>query len=253
MSPGGAAPGAKGHYSYTHYADPAVAEAFETLRFGGPIGRHLLETQERLLVGALSPLTGRTVLDVGTGAGRAAIALARAGATKVAGIDASAEMLAVARSRAADAGARVAFLPGDAHALPFGDRTFDAAVSLRVIMHTPDWARCLGELCRVSRWRVVVDFPALGSLAALESAFRRVAHASGRRTEAYRVLAEQSVVRELRTHGFRVVSVDRQFVLPIALHKAIGSLRFTRSAERALAAVGLLRLLGSPVTMVAER
>ena len=55
------------------------------------------------------------------------------------------------------------------------------------------------------------------------------------------------------SHGFRIVTRHRQFVLPIALHKKIGSLGTTLGVERALASVGLLRLLGSPVTLVAER
>jgi hypothetical protein len=141
----------------------------------------------------------------------------------------------------------------DAHQLPIGDRAVDAAVSLRVLMHAIDWRRCLAELCRVSRWRVVVDFPALGSAAALESATRHVLTALGRKTEAYRVMAERQVAREFLRHGFRVVGVSRQFVLPIALHKTVGRLAVTRGLERTLAAAGLLRLLGSPVTMVAER
>ena len=40
------------------------------------------------------------------------------------------------------------------------DRSFDLAVSLRVLMHTPDWRQCVAELCRVARRRVIVDFPA---------------------------------------------------------------------------------------------
>ncbi len=192
------------------------------------------------------------MLDVGTGTGRAAITLARAGASVI-GIDASAQMLSVARSRAEAASVTLEFIPGDAHSLPFPDGSFDAAVSLRVIMHAPDWERCVGELCRVSRWRVVVDFPALRSAAALESGARRLALALGGRTEAYRVLAEARVRKALQRYGFRVVSVHRQFVLPIAFHKAVGSIGFTRGLEGALAAAGLLRLLGSPVTLVAER
>jgi hypothetical protein len=50
-----------------------------------------------------------------------------------------------------------------------------------------------------------------------------------------------------------VASAHRHFVLPIALHRAIGSPAVTRAAERALAAAGLRRLIGSPVTLVAER
>jgi ubiquinone/menaquinone biosynthesis C-methylase UbiE len=249
------------HYSYTHYASKEVAAGFDQLRFSGPIGEYLLETQESLLVEAFKPLatsdaegalTGAHVLDVGTGTGRAAIGLARAGATVV-GVDASSEMLEVARERAAAAGVPVTFDVGDAHALPFPEKHFDGAVSLRVLMHTPDWSRCVGELCRVARRRVMVDFPSLSSLAAIESGARHLRRAAGRPVEAYRVMSERSVVGAFETHGFRVVRVHRQFVLPIALHKKIGSIAFTRGSERALAAVGLLWLAGSPVTMVAER
>jgi ubiquinone/menaquinone biosynthesis C-methylase UbiE len=240
------------HYSYRHYADPKVAEGFDDLRFGGPIGRLLLESQESVLLEALAPVKGRRVIDVGTGTGRAAIGLAQAGASVV-GVDASAEMLQVAAARATAAGVSVQFERGDAHALPAGDRTFDAAVSLRVLMHTVDWKTCVAELCRVSRWRVVVDFPALASFAALESGTRHVARALGRRVEAYRVMAERDVEDAFASCGLKVVMIRRQFVLPIALHKAVGNAAVTEAVEGGLRRVGLLRLLGSPVTMVAER
>jgi ubiquinone/menaquinone biosynthesis C-methylase UbiE len=147
------------HYSYSVYADAAMAERFDALRFSGPIGRLIADTQEQVIASFLSPLTARTVLDVGTGTGRAAIALARRGAA-VTGVDASAEMLAVAARRAHDAGVNVTFTPGDAHRLAYPDASFDAVVCLRVLMHTPDWRRSLAELCRVARGRVVFDYPA---------------------------------------------------------------------------------------------
>ncbi len=249
------------HYSYTHYASKDVAEGFDTLRFSGPIGRYLLAEQETLLMDAFSPLAtgagdqplaGCSVLDVGTGTGRAAIGLARAGAA-VTGVDASSEMLDVARERAAAAGVSATFDVGDAHALPFPAAHFDGAVSLRVLMHTPDWSRCVGELCRVARRRVVVDFPSISSVAAVESGVRHVRRAVGHKVESYRVMSERSVIAAFEAHGFRVAYIHRQFVLPIAFHKAVGSLGFTRGLERVLSAVGLLRLAGSPVTMVAER
>jgi ubiquinone/menaquinone biosynthesis C-methylase UbiE len=240
------------HYSYRHYASRDVAERFDALRFGGPIGAYLADSQARILKDALGPLEGRRVLDVGTGTGRAAISLAQGGA-EVVGVDASPEMLEVARARASAAFVRAVFAPGDAHALDWPDRSFDAAVCLRVIMHTPDWRRVVAELCRVSRWRVVIDFPALGSVACLESVVRRLAATVGAGTEPYRVLAERRVANCIADAGFRVVSVSRQFVLPIAFHKTVDSLPFTLASERSLAAIGLGRLLGSPVTMVAER
>lgn len=240
------------HYSYSMYADPAMAERFEGMRFSGPIGRLLAGTQEQVIANFLDPVRGRTILDVGTGTGRAAIALAHRGAV-VTGIDASAEMLAVAQRRAEEAGVTVVFAREDAHRLPFPDRAFGATVCLRVLMHTPDWKRSLSELCRVAQDRVVFDYPALASAALLQSLARRIAHAAGARVEAYRVFTDASVRDVLVRNGFRVAGVHRQFVLPIAIHKRMNSESATRQIEGALAKVGLNGLLGSPVTVVAER
>jgi 2-polyprenyl-3-methyl-5-hydroxy-6-metoxy-1,4-benzoquinol methylase len=240
------------HYSYRVYADPAMAESFDGLRFSGPIGQLIARTQEQVIAGFLDPVEGRTVLDVGTGTGRAAIALARRGA-RVTGVDASAEMLAVADRRARDAGVGVTFRPGDAHGLAFDDRSFDAVICLRVLMHTPDWRRSVAELCRVARDRVVFDYPALLSAAALHAATRRVAHALGAGVEAYRVFRSSAVVAALEANGFRLTGEHRQFVLPIAFHKRLNSETATGRIERALSRAGLTRAFGSPVTVVAQR
>ena len=80
----------------------------------------------------------------------------------VTGVDASAEMLAVAQRNADAAKVRVTFAQDDAHRLNFADASFDAVICLRVLMHTPDWKQSLGELCRVARTRVVFDYPAHG-------------------------------------------------------------------------------------------
>jgi SAM-dependent methyltransferase len=240
------------HYSYSVYADPAMAESFDTRRFGGPIGRLIAESQEQVIAAFLEPLSGARIIDVGTGTGRAAIALARKGAV-VTGVDASEEMLAVARRRAVEANAPVTFDRGDAHRLPYADGSFDAVVCLRVLMHTPGWRESLRELCRVARERVVFDYPALVSAAALQAAARQAAQAAGVRVEAYRVFTDRSVRTVLEGCGFRVRDCHRQFVLPIALHKRLGSLAATERIEGTLARLGLRRLVGSPVTLVAER
>jgi ubiquinone/menaquinone biosynthesis C-methylase UbiE len=240
------------HYSYAMYADPAMAERFDAMRFGGPIGRLIAVTQEAVIASFLEPVAGRTVLDVGTGTGRAAIALALRGGV-ITGVDASAEMLEVARRRAGEAKVRVTFAQEDAHRLPFADSSFDAVICLRVLMHTPDWRRSLAELCRVSRHRVVFDYPALASAALLQSVVRRLAHAAGARVEAYRVFTDGAVRSALRANGFSIAGRHRQFVLPIALHKRMNSEAATRRIEGVMTRAGLNGLFGSPVTLVAER
>jgi ubiquinone/menaquinone biosynthesis C-methylase UbiE len=240
------------HYSYSAYADPAMASGFDAKRFGGPIGRLVFEDQERAVAEFLGDVSGRRILDMATGTGRAALALAKRGAI-VTGVDASREMLSVARTRAADLGVSVDFAEGDAHALAYPDRSFDDVVCLRMLLHVPDWRTALSELCRVSRHRLVLDYPVVGSIASVQVAWRRVAYTMGSNVEPYRVFRTSDVARELDRHGFRITSTHKQFVLPIALHKAVGSAAFTRGFERVLAGAGLLRLAGSPVTLAAER
>ena len=245
-------PSMRDHYSYSVYADPATARTFDDKRFGGPIGDLVAGAQAEILRNAVNPIPGRRILDVGTGTGRAALLLAREGA-RVTAVDASEEMLTVARTRAAEQGIEIAFARGDAHDLDFPDRAFDVVVSLRVLMHTPKWRICLAELCRVADRLVVLDYPSARSLAAVQSMGRRILYAAGMRTEPYRVFADREIANALAAAGFQVRSVHKQFVLPVALHKTIGSRQFTLKSEAFLERAGLLPRIGSPVTIVAER
>ena len=68
---------------------------------------------------------------------------------KVTGIDLSPEMLDIARKRAADLGHDVDLREGDAHALPFGDETFDSVVCTYSLCNIPDVDRAVGEMKRV--------------------------------------------------------------------------------------------------------
>jgi 2-polyprenyl-3-methyl-5-hydroxy-6-metoxy-1,4-benzoquinol methylase len=234
------------------YADRNMARSFDERRFGGPIGELVASTQARVLANMIGRIADRVILDVGTGTGRAAVLLALGGAN-VTAVDASEEMLEVARRRAADAGVRVNFQRGDAQALTFGNRAFDVTVCLRVLMHVPDWQKCMSELCRVSERLVIFDYPSATSAAMLHSLARRAIHSVFGKTEAYRVFSHSVIMRELERNGFRVRSVHRQFAMPIQFHRAIGSRRFTEFSEGILDRAGLLKLFGSPVTICAER
>jgi ubiquinone/menaquinone biosynthesis C-methylase UbiE len=205
-----------------------------------------------VIVRMAGDVRGRPVLDVGTGTGRAALLLAHGGA-EVTAVDASDEMLAVARERARAAGRAIIFVHRDAHALEFADRSFDVVVSLRMLMHSPRWREALSELCRVARRRVIVDYPSTRSAARLQSMARQISARLGAKTEPYRVFADADITAALGAFGFEVRGRHRQFVLPIALHKAIGSRKLTTTVERLLERAGLSRRFGSPVTVLAER
>jgi SAM-dependent methyltransferase len=89
-------------------------------------------------------LVGRRVLDLGCGTGALAEALDARGA-RVWGVDASEEMLAVARSRLPS---RVAVRQARAELLPFKDSWFDRVVA-RLVVHLLDRPRAFAEIVRV--------------------------------------------------------------------------------------------------------
>jgi len=241
------------HYSYTVYAEPSTARRFDQQRFGGPVGQLVGAREADAITRLAAPISGQSVLDVGTGTGRIAMVLAKAGAS-VTGLDASEEMLKVGRERAAAQQARVQFVAGDAHALNFPDRSFDVVVSSRVLMHTPRWDVCVAEMCRVARSRVVVDYPSARSLVLLQSLYRRASHAlGGGASQPYRVFFDRDLATAFQRNGFHIRERDRHFVLPIGFYKLFGSARIAELSESALRRLGFARMFASPVTVLAER
>ena len=83
---------------------------------------------------------GDKVLDVGCGSGNLTLtAKLYAGSTgSVYGIDASPEMIEVARKKAKQSGTNVTFEVGLIEQLPFPEATFDVVISRLVIHHLPD-------------------------------------------------------------------------------------------------------------------
>src|SRR6185369_107910 len=101
---------------------------------------------------AIGAAPGMRVLDVATGSGQPALAIAsriQPGGTTL-GIDFSPEMIAVAERRARDLGAaNVSFRTMDAEQLELPDASFDAVTCACGILFFPDADRALAEMRRV--------------------------------------------------------------------------------------------------------
>jgi SAM-dependent methyltransferase len=96
---------------------------------------------ERVAVGE-----GTVLLDAGCGAGLASqIAAERGG--KITGLDATPELLEIARVRVPNG----EFLRGDLQSLPFADNTFDAVVGFNSFQYAADPRAALAEAQRTAR------------------------------------------------------------------------------------------------------
>jgi len=94
-------------------------------------------------VEAVAEARPRRVVEVGGGEGELAERLQDELGVEVVGIDQSARMVELQRSKGIDA--RV----GDVQELPFADGEFDVAVAAWMLYHVPDLDRGLAELARV--------------------------------------------------------------------------------------------------------
>jgi demethylmenaquinone methyltransferase / 2-methoxy-6-polyprenyl-1,4-benzoquinol methylase len=95
---------------------------------------------------------GGRALDVATGTGELAFALAGRRASLVVGLDFTPGMLAAARTKADARGFEaIRFVAGDALALPFESSSFDAATVGFGLRNVADLPLALAELCRVLR------------------------------------------------------------------------------------------------------
>jgi ubiquinone/menaquinone biosynthesis C-methylase UbiE len=114
-----------------------------------------IEQVADLLVKRIGVEPGMEVLDVACGSGNGTIPAARAGA-RVTGVDLEADMLALARERAADAMVEIDWVQADVQELPFEDGSFDRVISTFGHMFAPDPRRTADEMKRVCRGRIGV-------------------------------------------------------------------------------------------------
>jgi SAM-dependent methyltransferase len=219
-------------------------------RFAGETGRWFLDVQSAVVLDLLSPWKGARVLEVGGGHAQLAPPLIERGyRVTVAG---SEEACRARLDRALPAGS-FEFRACDLLALPFPDRSFDVVVSIRLLTHLDRWREQMAELCRVADRAVIVDYPDSRSFNRLYDLLFSWKKAVERDTRTYRIFKPGEIADEAARHGFGKPVERRQFFLPMVVHRALKSARFSRLSEGMSAASGLTRWLGSPVVLRVQR
>src|SRR5207245_2125337 len=219
-------------------------------RFSGAVGAWFLEAQARLTLALIARWPRARVLDVGGGHAQLTGPLVDAGYdVTVYGSEAR----CAARLRPWLDQGRVRFQAGDLASLAVADHAYDVAVCYRLLPHVERWRELVAELCRVARAAVLVDYPTRRSLNAAAGPLFALKRGVEGDTRPFTVFADADVRAALAAASFAVTARRGEFVLPMALHRAVGLAPLSRAAEGLLGLLGLRRALGSPVILRAER
>lgn len=141
--------------------DPAVYEAWYHTPRGAWIARREFALIRRLL--PLEP--GASLLEVGCGSGHFARRFAAAGLA-VTGLDPDRAALDYARTLESG----IAWVEGNARALPFADGAFDYCAAITSLCFVADPVQALGEMWRVARRGIVLGLLNRHSLLYLQKA-----------------------------------------------------------------------------------
>jgi len=212
-------------------------------RFGDLVGQWKLAVQERVLISMLDE-DSTSVLDVGGGHGQIAVPLSQAhrSVTVLGSSPVCAERL-----RPHIETGMISFKSGNLIDIPFDARSFDLAVTFRLLSHCTAWKTLIAELCRIADHAVILDFPVWLSVNILNPIFFKFKRRIEGNTRTFRVFSVSEVSAEFRRHGFRLDTLEKQFFLPMALHRGLKQLEVSRKLEGLASTVGVTRLVGSPV------
>ena len=155
-------------YLVAHHGFKDLAARYDAW-YRTPLGAFAHALEEAAIFGLADVRSGERAIDIGCGTGIYALELTRRG-IRVVGLDASFEMIAIAREKFREAGLTGLWVCGSAEALPFRSASADLALAVtslcfmphpdqavaemgRVI--APDGRVVLGELNRWSSWALV--------------------------------------------------------------------------------------------------
>jgi SAM-dependent methyltransferase len=232
-------------------ADIGTSSEDYAQRFTGRVGRWFLELQKRTTLGLLRELPrGASILDVGGGHAQIAPALIDAGyQVTVVGSDPACS----ARLMPWLANGSCRFEVVDLQALPYPSESCDAVVCLRLLPHSAWWTGLIGEMCRVARRSVVVDYPSIRSANIFAGQLFNLKKRVELNTRSFMMFTPREIHAAFEDRGFNVREERPQFLLPMVLHRWADQAVLSRMAEAPGRLLGLTRWLGSPIIARADR
>ena len=213
-------------------------------RFAGKSGEWMLAVQEKIALDFLKLSGAKTVLDVGGGHGQLAHPLVRDGYDVT--VLSSAPECSHRIQDLIGAG-KCRFVVGNVISLPFADQSFDAVISIRLVMHCEQWPKLIAELCRVAKKVVIVDYPTSQSINSIAPALFGAKKKLEKNTREWRLFRHEEITGEFAKNGLRIANRTGQFFFPMVLHRVLKMQPISAALEACSRALGLNRRWGSPV------
>lgn len=230
--------------NFTETADIETASDDYARRFAGKAGEWFLQVQEAATLQMLAPYPNATVLDVGGGHGQTAEALVQHGYRLT--VHGSAPVCRQRIHHLVDAGL-CDFKVGDILALPFPDDAFDVVLSYRLLSHVEKWRLFLGELARIARHAVVLDYPEVRSANYIAPQLFRFKKSLEGNTRPFTCFRESELSATFAAHGFVKAASYAEFFWPMVLHRALKKPAISSFLEKIPRSLGLTSAFGSPV------
>lgn len=235
---------------YPETADIETSSGEYARRFAGKVGEWFLRVQEQATLEMLAPYPNATVLDVGGGHGQLTGGLV-AHEYQVTVLGSSEECKT--RIMPYLANGRVDFRSGNILRMPFPDKSFDVAISYRLLAHVTRRQEFLGEMARVAKSAVVVDYPEVRSVNYIAPRLFRAKKLMESDTREFTCYREADLLRLFDGLGFHRGGRFPQYFLPMALHRKLRQQPISAATERLFRLLGLTSRFGSPVILKVVR
>ena len=229
--------------------DVETSSADYARRFSGSVGQYFLDLQAREVLRLLSRWPDARVLEVGGGHGQLAIPLVRNGFDlTVTGSDQTCrerlDMLLEPGS--------FRYQSCNLVELPFDANAFDIVLAFRLLTHLNLWQKLVGEMCRVARKAIIVDYPDIRSFNLISNFLFGAKKAIEGNTRPYHCFRRKEILGAFSRGGFDRPLIRPQFFVPMVVHRRIGLAYVSQTVEAVASLTGLTRLFGSPIILCAS-
>ncbi len=229
------------------YADIETSSVEYATRFSGAQGNWLLLIQSEHVQSCLhwKGLKGRGGLaaDVGGGHGQLVDCLKEEG-YQVTVIGSTAECSNLIEDRVHQGDCK--FLCADLLSIPVENRAYDVVTCIRLITHCSEWKKLVGELCRISKNSVIIDYPPIFSFNFFYPLLFRLKKLLEGNTRTYALFTHHEIEREFALHGFSLQRRDGQFFLPMVFYRILKKPALSAWIEDIFSVLGLSKIFGSP-------